>query len=412
MAVVDQGFEFRRLAGADFYPRLQGLRTFLPDELIDQQVGAEGALDAVVGAAVLLPGFQAFAVGIPEIGWQFHAAGVEEVGILQHLVVEIVLCVEAQRAGLDAHVDILGDEDHRALRLLFVQMQRHGDDLVVGARRRQGGRQHAVDRVGLEEQAPARQVVGRAGQVDAMPNRFFAAADDLVEHATGLTRVARHFRHALLVGVEFLEGHHRHVDVVLLEAVEACRIVHQHIGVEYEQFGRFGRLGGASGVHGTPIGLALQGLQGSQYLGCMAVGLDAAPLSSESSVAVDEEGAAFDTLDLFAVHILQLDDIEQAASSFIGIAEQFERQAQPGFEALVRLDAVARYAPDAAAGLEKLGMQIAELLRLGRAAGCAVLGVEVDHQRLAALRGEAEGSAPGGGQRKIRNFQANCRRSG
>ena len=72
---------------------------------------------------------------LPEIGRQLHAAGVEQVGILQHLVVEVILCIEAQRAGLDAHVDVFGDEDHRAFGLQLLQMHDHGDDLVVGLAR-------------------------------------------------------------------------------------------------------------------------------------------------------------------------------------------------------------------------------------------------------------------------------------
>ena len=65
----------------------------------------------------------------------------------------------------------------------------------------------------------------------------YCAADDLVQEAAGLARIARHFRHAFLVVVELLQRHHRHVDVVLLEAEQARRIVHQHVGVQYEQLG-------------------------------------------------------------------------------------------------------------------------------------------------------------------------------
>jgi hypothetical protein len=167
VAVVDDGFEFRRLAGADSYPCLQGLRAFLPDEFIDQQVGTERTLDAVIGAAVLLPGFEALAVGIPEIRRQFEGAGVEEVGILEHLVVEVVLCFEAQRAGLDAHVDVLGDQDHRALGMLLAEEHDDADDLVVGLGGRQRNRQDAVDGFGLQEQVAGGQFARRFGQGDA-----------------------------------------------------------------------------------------------------------------------------------------------------------------------------------------------------------------------------------------------------
>ncbi len=42
-----------------------------------------------------------------------------------------------------------------------------------------------------------------------------------IQRAAHLTRIARHFRHALLVVVEFLERHHRQIDVVFLEAEQA-----------------------------------------------------------------------------------------------------------------------------------------------------------------------------------------------
>ncbi len=73
------------------------------------------------------------------------------------------------------------------------------------------------------------------GKRDALVDLVLAAADDLVEEAARLARVARDFRHAFLVVVELLEGGHRHVDVVFLEAEQAGGIVHQHVGVEHEE---------------------------------------------------------------------------------------------------------------------------------------------------------------------------------
>ena len=72
---------------------------------------------------------------------------------------------------------------------------------------------------------------------DAVVDVGFAVAEQLVEEAAHLTRVARDFGHAFLVGVQLLEGRHRQEDVVLLEAEQAGRIVHQHVGVEHEQLG-------------------------------------------------------------------------------------------------------------------------------------------------------------------------------
>ena len=60
-------------------------------------------------------------------------------------------------------------------------------------------------------------------------------AHHVVEEAAHLAHVARGLRQALLVGVELLEHHHRQVHVVLLEAEDRRRVVHQHVRVEHEQ---------------------------------------------------------------------------------------------------------------------------------------------------------------------------------
>ena len=97
-----------------------------------------------------------------------------------------------------------------------------------------------VDQVGLEEQLAAGLAVagaGRAGCRRRCPSASRArhAGGERVEEAAHLARVARDFGHALLVVVELLERDHRQVDVVLLEAEQGRRVVHQHVGVEHEQ---------------------------------------------------------------------------------------------------------------------------------------------------------------------------------
>ncbi len=92
-------------------------------------------------------------------GRQLAHAGVEQVGVLQHLVVEVVLGVEAQRARLDAHVDVFGHQDDLALRLLCLQVHHHADDLVVGLRggqRRAAARRRSPRSAGTAGPSPAR----------------------------------------------------------------------------------------------------------------------------------------------------------------------------------------------------------------------------------------------------------------
>src|SRR5207302_9283983 len=88
-------------------------------------------------------------------------AAIEEIGVLENLVVEVILGRDPDRMRLDAHVDILGYEDDAALRVQPLQVYHDRDDLVVGLaageRWRQGGR----DRLGLQEQPPARRAATR-----------------------------------------------------------------------------------------------------------------------------------------------------------------------------------------------------------------------------------------------------------
>ena len=62
--------------------------------------------------------------------------------------------------------------------------------------------------------------------------------DDLIEISRNLSGITCDLGHTLLVMIEFLQNLHRNDDVVLLEAVEAGRVVQEHVGIEDEQFGR------------------------------------------------------------------------------------------------------------------------------------------------------------------------------
>ena len=249
MAIVDQGFEREAGAAGIGDAGLQRLLAVLIDELIDQHLAGCRPGQAVVGAAFLLPRLHALGVAFPKCLVQFAGAGIEQIGILEHLVVEVVLRLEAQRAGLDAHVDVLRHQDHLALRRSFGQVQDDAEDLVVAASGRQAVGQADTDRLGLQEQPAGGQAARRSVELDALGDAVFARTDDLVEAAAGLTRVARHFGHALLVVVQFFQRHDRHVDVVLLEAEQAGRVVHQDIGVEHEELGRGGFRDGAACGH-------------------------------------------------------------------------------------------------------------------------------------------------------------------
>lgn len=109
----------------------------------------------------------------------------------------------------------------------------------------------------------------------------------------------------------------------------------------------------------------------------MAGDLHAAPLAQQHASAVDDEGAAFDAPDLFAIHILHFDDAEQIAGGFFLVAEQLERQILFRLEIFVGLQAIARDTVNLAAMGLKFRIKIAELLCFGSAAGSGVFGIEV-----------------------------------
>ena len=110
--------------------------------------------------------------------------------------------------------------------------------------------------LGLEEQAAAGLAVAGGVELQAAGDVGALGAGQGVQRAAGLAGVAGDFRHALLVAVELFQHDHRQEDVVFLEAEQAHRVVHEHVGVQHEQLGRAGGLGLACGPR---RGLGLDG---------------------------------------------------------------------------------------------------------------------------------------------------------
>jgi hypothetical protein len=86
---------------------------------------------------------------VPEIRRQLANTGIQEIGVLEHLVVCVVLRREAERMRLDAHVDVLRHQDHVPLGLALLERTDDGEDLVVGLADSERRRQLAVDGFGL-----------------------------------------------------------------------------------------------------------------------------------------------------------------------------------------------------------------------------------------------------------------------
>src|SRR5690606_513127 len=90
-----------------------------------------GQFDLVERLSAVGPGAQVVAVPFPESGSQLGQAGVQQAEIIQGTVVFVVLGGDAVDAGLDAQVDVLGNQHEGVGRLLFAQGEDGVDDLVV-----------------------------------------------------------------------------------------------------------------------------------------------------------------------------------------------------------------------------------------------------------------------------------------
>lgn len=108
--------------------------------------------------------------------------------------------------------------------------------------------------------------------------------------------------------------------------------------------------------------------------------LDSPPFPPQRPLLIQYKRAALYAANLLAIHVFQLDDVEQLADSFVGVAQKLEREIHLHFEILMRFDTVARDAHDVAVELGEFGISIAELLALGGAAWRVVFGVEINYQ--------------------------------
>ena len=208
----------------------------------------------------------------------------EQVGILDGLVARVVLGLHADDRRLDPQIDVLGHQRDPGGREFLLQRQGVGENGVVRPMAGQAVRQHRFELLRLKEQPAggrALAVVDRHRGRQREPRSIcflVASLHQLVEEAADLAHVAGRFGQALLAGVELLEHGHRDVDVVLFEAEDRGRIVHEHVRVEHEN----APLAAAAGAPwqrrpAAAAGCRSQCLHRRQYRLGMAVHLDLAP---------------------------------------------------------------------------------------------------------------------------------------
>ena len=75
---------------------------------------------------------------LPEFHRQFTGAGEQQINVFQYLVVEIVFRMNAEYRGLDAQIDILGDQRDGYIRVFSLQRQCRAQDIVIRGVARQG----------------------------------------------------------------------------------------------------------------------------------------------------------------------------------------------------------------------------------------------------------------------------------
>src|ERR1700730_17807616 len=102
---------------------------------------------------------------------------------------------------LDADVYVLRHQDDAAIGMHLLQVYDDGNDLVIGLAAGERGRERGRDRLGLNEQPPARRAAAarlewNAGAQIAGADRA-GRGDQLVQIARGLARVARNLGPAL-----------------------------------------------------------------------------------------------------------------------------------------------------------------------------------------------------------------------
>ena len=157
-------------------------------------------------------------------------------GGLGDLVVEVVLRLQAHRAGLELHVDILGDEDGRRRKGLL-DKERAGDDAIVllgeigqhGAQPLHGRRRPIVlDEIAVDNDGQRAAV----GQLHTLVHGA-GVRQELLEDAVHPAGIAAALGGLLaFYRIELLENLDRNGQVIVLELEDRLRIVQQNVRVQ------------------------------------------------------------------------------------------------------------------------------------------------------------------------------------
>ena len=119
MGIVAQGLQHGGLAIQFAHLGIQrslAVFAFKIDKLVNEQIGHYRAGNTVKGTTLLLPAFYPFTVLAPEVRWQSQPAGIEQVGVFQHMVIEVIFGGQTQGTRLDAHIDVFRHQHNAPVR--------------------------------------------------------------------------------------------------------------------------------------------------------------------------------------------------------------------------------------------------------------------------------------------------------
>src|SRR5579883_1822630 len=136
----------------------------------------------------------------------------------------------------------------------------------------------------------------------------------------------------------------------------------------------------------------------------MAGDLHLAPDAAHHALLVDEVGCTLDSHIFPAIHALLDPDAVALADFALGVGGKDERKLVLLLEFVVRGYAVLRDADDHRRHLAEFREGVAEPAGFGRAARRVVLGIEIEHDLLAAQFGERDLAVAVGRQGEIRRF--------
>ena len=108
----------------------------------------------------------------------------------------------------------------------------------------------------------------------------------------------------------------------------------------------------------------------------MAGHFQAAPFLLDQAVGADQERAALNAFDFFAVHDFVFNNAKHVAHFFFCVGNEFKWEFQFGFEVVVRLHVVARNAKHGGTSFDEIFEFVAKLHGFSGAAGCVVFGVK------------------------------------